>query len=680
MTREAAGASGAELHRLAVNTIKMLAVDAVEKARSGHPGLPMGAADYAYVLWTRFLRYDPSDPAWPDRDRFVLSGGHGCMLLYALLHLAGFDVSLEDLKSFRQWGSRTPGHPERGCLPGVEVTTGPLGQGFGNAVGMALGAKMLAERVNTSDFPIVSHHVYAICSDGDLMEGVASEAASLAGHLALGNIVFLYDDNHISIDGRTEITFTEDVGRRFEAYGWHIQRIDGHDHAAAQAAIRAAREETARPSLILARTHIAHGAPAKQDTPAAHGSPLGPEETAATKKALGWPLEPAFLVPEEVRGVFAQHAASVRTEHERWRRMVDELRRREPERARLLDRYLLREVPDDLDLLLLESAPREAGATRSHGGKVYQKVAELVPSFVGGAADLVESTKTHVKGSPSIAPGRYAGRNIHFGVREHAMGAICNGLAYYGAFIPSGSTFLIFSDYMRPAIRLAALSEMQVVFTFTHDSVFLGEDGPTHQPIEHLASLRAMPNLHVVRPADGPETALAWAHALKRRRGPTCLVLTRQDLPALDRAAMPEPLTPELFAHGGHVLAEASRTPPRLVIVATGSEVAPSVEARGLLEARGVPTRVVSMPCVELFEAQPPAYRRRVVPAGDPDTRVAVVEAGSPHGWPRVAGNDALVIALERFGASAPWRAIADHLGFTGPKLAERIAAWLGVS
>ncbi|HKY33428.1 MAG TPA: transketolase [Candidatus Polarisedimenticolia bacterium] len=669
----------ADLPRLAVNAIKMLSVDAVEKARSGHPGLPMGAADYCYVLWSRYLRFNPADPAWPDRDRFVLSAGHGSMLLYSLLHLFGFDVPLDELKSFRQWGSRTPGHPEAGCLPGVEVTTGPLGQGIGNAVGMALGARLLAERVNAPGHELISHRVYAVCSDGDMMEGISHESASLAGHLGLGNLTAFYDDNRISIDGSTEITFTEDVGRRFEAYGWHVQRIDGHDHGAAAAAIEAAAAEPARPSLIVARTHIAHGSPGKQDTSGAHGAPLGPEEAEATRRALGWP-HPPFHVPDEVRRHLAGFVAAKKRDYESWRAMAARLREAEPARARLLDQHLSRAVPDGIAQELLSAAPRDSGATRAHGGKVFQRVAELVPSFVGGAADLVESTKTHVKGSPYVQAGRYAGRNIAFGVREHAMGSIGNGLAYYGAFIPYGSTFLIFSDYMRPAIRLAALSELQVIYAFTHDSVLLGEDGPTHQPVEQLASLRAMPNLHVVRPADGPETALAWAHALTRRRGPTAIALTRQDTPALDRAASPEPFGPEIFLRGGYTLLEASGGAPKLVLVATGSEVGSAVEARRLLEQQGTPTRVVSMPCVELYKEQPASYRRALVPAGDARVRVAVVEAASPLGWHEVAGDDALVIGLERFGASAPWKVLADHLGFTGPRLAARLQEWMRAS
>jgi len=668
MARES---SGADPSRLAVNTIKMLSVDAVEKAKSGHPGLPMGAADYAFVLWTRFLRFNPADPDWPNRDRFVLSAGHGSMLLYSLLYLSGYQVTLDDLKSFRQWGSRTPGHPEKGCLPGVEVTTGPLGQGVGNIVGMALGQKMLAARVNTAEFPVIDHLVYGICSDGDMMEGVASEAASLAGHLGLGNIILFYDDNKISIDGSTGITFSEDVGARFEAYGWHVQRIDGHDHDAAAAAIDAARHEASKPSLIVARTHIAHGSPGKHDTAAAHGAPLGPEETLATKRALEWPVEPAFHVPAEVTRLFGEAVKEKQQRYDDWRRLQSRFREKETARAKVLDQHLQRSVPFDLDVALPAATAPEPGATRTHGGKILQTLGGMVPCLVGGAADLVESTRTHIGSSPSVTRQDFTGRNIHFGVREHAMGAVANGLAYYGAFIPFASTFLIFSDYMRPAMRLAALSELQVIFAFTHDSVFLGEDGPTHQPVEHLASLRAMPNMHVARPADAPETAAAWAHALKRREGPTCIILTRQNLPALEREATRD------IARGGYILREGSSTPSRVAIVATGSEVAPALAARDQLEAKGIATRVVSMPCVECFEEQPDDYRDRVVPREGGATRLVAVEAGATHAWPRVVGRSALLIGVDRFGASAPWQAIAEKLGFTGPAIAERIETWL---
>jgi len=663
--------------RLAVNTIKMLAVDAVEKARAGHPGMPMGAADYAFVLWSRYLRFDPAAPDWVNRDRFVLSAGHGSMLLYALLHLSGYDVSIEDLRAFRQWGSRTPGHPEKGCLPGVEVTTGPLGQGVGNMVGMALGERMLAARINTPRYRLIDHRIYGICSDGDLMEGIASEAVSVAGHLGLGNIILFYDDNRISIDGPTDITFSEDVASRFAAYAWHVQSIDGHDHRAAAAAIEAAHEASTRPSLIIARTHIGHGSPGKQDSAAAHGAPLGADEVRATKKAIGWPEEPLFHVPDEVRGVFAGRVEANRREHEAWKRTLAEFRQKEPERARLLAQHLDREVPADLEDALRPATPTGKGATRSHGGKILQTIGDLVPSLVGGAADLVESTKTQFSNSGSIRREDFSGRNIHFGVREHAMGAIANGLACHGGFIPFASTFLIFSDYMRPAMRLAALSELQVIYAFTHDSVLLGEDGPTHQPVEHLASLRAMPNMHVVRPADGVETAAAWSHALRRRTGPTSIILTRQNLPELPRPAGVDPV--DGIARGGYILAEGSATPPRVAIVATGSEVAAAMEARRILQQRGVSTRVVSIPCVECFRAQPPDYRDGVVPPGGEATRVVVVEAAASLGWAEVAGTSALMIGIDRFGASAPAERIAEELGLSGEKIALTIGGWLGV-
>ncbi|PYT07546.1 MAG: transketolase [Acidobacteria bacterium] len=665
--------TGTGLDQLAVNTIKMLAVDAVEKAKSGHPGMPMGAADYTYVLWTRFLRYNPQDPAWPDRDRFVLSAGHGCMLLYAMLHLAGFDMPMEEIRNFRQWGSRTPGHPEHGLAPGIETTTGPLGQGFGNAVGIALASKMLAARVNTEDFAPITHRVFTIVSDGDLMEGVASEAASIAGHLRLGNIVSIYDDNHITIEGKTDLAFSEDVGRRFEAYGWHVQRIDGHDRAAAAEALAEAVAETGRPSLIVARTHIAAGAPTKHDSAEAHGNPLGPEEATATKRALGWPEEPKFLVPDEVRERFAARAAELRPIYDAWQRGFEGWRSRHPDLAPLWDQLRpSRMLPANLASTLLESAPREAAATRAHSGKIIQKLASLVPALAGGAGDLAPSTSTLIKDSPSVAPGSFIGRNLHFGIREHAMGAIVNGMAVDGSFIPYGATFLVFSDYMRPAIRLAALSRFPSIFVFTHDSVFLGEDGPTHQPIEHLTALRAIVNLVVIRPCDGIETALAWAFAVGRRDGPTALVFTRQTVPVVERAAPP---TTDLVARGAYVLLEAGGGKPKLVIIATGSEVPLAAEARAILEKDGTPTRVVSMPSMELFLGQSDEYQTSVVPQDG--TPLVVVEAGLPDCWHRIVGREGLIIGLRRYGASAPYKVIAEKLGFTGPQVAARIAAWL---
>jgi transketolase len=675
-------ADSADLARLAINTIKTLAIDAVEQAKSGHPGMPMGAADYAFYLWTRHLRFDPRDPDWPDRDRFVLSAGHGSMLLYALLHLSGYDLPLDEIKRFRQWGSRTPGHPERGCAPGVETTTGPLGQGFGNAVGMAIAARMAMARFNTPDFKVVGHRVWVIASDGDMMEGVQSEAASIAGHLGLGNLTVIYDDNHITIEGETALAFSEDVGRRFEGYGWSAQRIDGHDHGQIQKALQAAAAESARPGLIIARTHIAHGSPNKHDSAKAHGEPLGPEEAAATKKALGWPLEPPFLVPDEARIPFAARAEEGRKAREEWRKRFEAWSREHPDRRALWDRYHARAVPDNLFTPLLEAAVPAGSpgpkpeATRVSSGRILQAVAELVPSLCGGSADLEPSTKTYIKSSPSIGREAFAGRNLHFGIREHGMGAILNGMALHGGPIPFGSTFLIFSDYMRPPIRLAAMSHLQVVYVFTHDSVFLGEDGPTHQPVEQLAALRLVPNLAVVRPADGPEVAMAWSLALGRKSGPTALILTRQDLPPLMRRAE---FSPDVMFRGGYVLSEASpkggsSSGQPVVLIASGSEVSLAQQAQEILAGQGIATRVVSAPCPNLFLEQPEDYRRSVIPPG---ARKVVVEAAELSGWERLAGCEALLIGIDRFGASAPWKVIAEKLGFTGPKIADRVMRWL---
>jgi transketolase len=689
-------ADSPELARLAINTIKTLAIDAVEQAKSGHPGLPMGAADYAFYLWTQHLRFDPQAPEWPDRDRFVLSAGHGSMLLYALLHLSGYDLPLDEIKRFRQWESMTPGHPEHGCAPGIETTTGPLGQGFGNAVGMAIAAQMAAERFNTPGFKIVNHRIWVIASDGDIMEGVQSEAASIAGHLALGNLTVLYDDNHITIEGETGLTFSEDVGRRFEAYGWSVQHIDGHDHAQIQKALAAAAAETARPLLIVARTHIANGSPGKHDSSKAHGEPLGAEEVAATKRALGWPLEPLFLVPEEARRPFAARAEAGRRAHEDWRKRLEAWSRERPDLRALWDRDQARAVPQDLFARLLEvvtppagSPPPKPEATRATSGKVLQKAAEMIPSLCGGSADLEPSTKTYIKASPAVGRGSFGGRNFHFGVREHGMGAVLNGMALHGGPIPYGATFLIFSDYMRPPIRLAAMTRLQVIYVFTHDSVFLGEDGPTHQPIEQLPGLRLVPNLTVVRPADSLEVALAWTLALERRDGPTALILTRQDVPPLRRRA---DFKPEEMRRGGYVLSEvggqdgpgvgakgaarlASAEP--LVLIASGSEVGPAQQAQEILAAKGIASRVVSMPCPSLFLEQDEAYRSSVVPR---HAKSVVIEAARLIGWERVAGREALMIGLDRFGASAPWKVIADKLGFTGPRIADRILRFIGAA
>ncbi len=654
----------------AVNTIRFLAVDAVQRANSGHPGMPMGAADLAFVLWSRYLRYDPKAPEWPDRDRFVLSAGHGCMLLYSLLHLAGYELPMSELQRFRQWGSRTPGHPEFGHTVGVEATTGPLGQGVGNAVGMALAARMLAARVNGDGFDPITHRVFAIASDGDLMEGVSGEASSLAGHLGLGQLIVLYDDNHISIEGDTALAFSEDVTKRYEGYGWHVQRIDGHDHEAIAAALDQAIGERERPSIIAARTHIAKGSPGAQDTAESHGAPLGEDEVRATKQALGWPLEPAFHVPEDVRAFFharAEEGAAVRIA---WEEKFASWRTSQAERAALWDAVTDRRLPADLTDSLLRLAPTEAGATRGHSGAVLQAAAEMVPALIGGSADLAPSTKTIIKDSASVAPGEFAGRNLHFGIREHAMGAIVNGMLYAGTFRPFGSTFLVFSDYMRPSIRISALAGLPAIWVFTHDSIFLGEDGPTHQAVEQAASLRLIPNLHVFRPADGFETALAWGMALERGDGPTAILLTRQKVPPIERSARGEMADPR---RGGYVVAGNGK--PDAILVGTGSELHLAMAARASLAEDGKNIRVVSVPCMEILEQQDPVYRARLFPREVP---VATVEAGRTAMWRALSGRDGLNIGVDTFGASAPAKILGEQFGLTAEAVTARIRDWLG--
>ncbi|MDX1387943.1 MAG: transketolase [Acidobacteriota bacterium] len=657
------------LARDAVNTIKFLAVDAVEKANSGHPGMPMGAADMAFVLWSRFLRYDPTAPDWPDRDRFVLSAGHGCMLLYSLLHLSGYDLSMSELQAFRQWESKTPGHPEFGHTVGVEATTGPLGQGISNAVGMATAAKMMAARFNTDDFNPITHRIFVIASDGDLMEGVSGEASSLAGHLGLGNLVVLYDDNQITIEGKTDLAFSEEVGERYGGYGWHVQHASGHDHEAVEGALEAAIGETARPSIIICRTHIAAGAPNAQDTADAHGAPLGADEIKATKEALGWPQEPTFHVPEAVQSYFRSRSEEGTALRTAWEERFAAWSKGHPDLAQQWKTIWNREVPADLTAQLLAAAPTDTNATRSHSGAVIQKAAELVPSLIGGSADLAPSTKTLMKGSSSVANGELTGRNFHFGIREHAMGAMVNGILYHGGFRPFGATFLVFSDYMRPSIRLSALAGLPAIWVFTHDSIFVGEDGPTHQPIEHAAALRVIPNLNVFRPADGFETALAWGMALEREDGPTTILLTRQKLPAIDRRA-----TGELAdARRGAYLVDGDDAPDAIV-AATGSEVHLAVAAREALARDGRKINVVSVPCLEIFLAEDESYRRRLFPEAVP---VATIEAGCTDPWRVLAGLDGLTLGIDRFGASAPGKVLGERFGFTAASVTDRIRAWL---
>jgi transketolase len=663
-----------DLDTLAVNTIRFLSADAVQKAKSGHPGLPMGAAAMAYVLWTRFLRHNPADPAWPDRDRFVLSAGHGSMLLYALLHLTGYAVSLDDLKRFRQWKSNTPGHPEYGLTPGVEATTGPLGQGVANAVGMAIAERHLAARFNRPGHTIVDHHTYALCSDGDLMEGVAAEAVSLAGHLGLGRLVMLYDDNHVSLAGQASLSFSEDVPRRFEGYGWHTQVVpDGNDLEAVDKAIRDARAEAERPSLIAVRTIIGFGAPRKAGTHEAHGEPLGEDELRSAKQALSWPVEPAFLVPDAARARFAEARTRGPKFEAEWQARFDAWAHAFPDLATQWRDGQARALTPGWDADLPVFKPDAAAATRDASGAVLAVLSPRLPHLIGGDADLAPSTKTLVKTAGSLLRGSYEGRHIHFGVREHGMGSICNGIVYHGGLLVFCGTFFTFSDYMRPAVRLAALSELPVIYVWTHDSIGLGEDGPTHQPVEHLAALRAIPNLVVIRPGDANETVVAWKVALARRHGPTALVLTRQKVPVLDRTVY---APADGLGRGAYVLADAPGGRPDLLLIGTGSEVPLVTAAHAALVKDGIRARVVSMPSWELFEAQPAEYREVVFP---PTVRRRLaVEAASPSGWERWIGSEGAMLGVERFGASAPGEVVLREYGFTVDNVVARARALLG--
>jgi len=650
---------GDRLDQLCINTIRMLAVDAVEKARSGHPGMPMEAADIGYVLWTRFLKHNPANPRWPNRDRFVLSAGHGSMFLYALLHLTGYEVSLEDIRQFRQWDSITPGHPEYGLTPGVETTTGPLGQGFSNGVGMAMAQEYLAQYFNRPGYPIVDYFIYALVSDGDIMEGIASEAASLAGHLGLGRLIYIYLDNRITIEGSTSLTFTEDVGKRFEAYSWHVQKINGYDLPQIASALSEAQKEPDRPSLIIARTHLGYGSPNKQDNASAHGEPLGAEEAKLVRKQLNWP-ETLFYVPEEALAQFRTCLDKGSLWEAEWARLFEAYAKEYPDMAKQWKERHAGKWPEGWEKALPGFEPDQGPiATRSASGKVLEGVAPKLFGLLGGSADLAPSTKTYIKGLGVIKVDPY-GRNIHFGVREHAMGGILNGMALSQALVPYGATFLVFSDYMRPAIRLAAMMKLPVIYVFTHDSVAVGEDGPTHQPVEHLAALRAIPNLVVLRPADANETVFAWKLALNRREGPTALILTRQKVPIIDRTRF---APPEGLLRGGYILAEAPQAMPEVLIVATGSEVHLALAAYERLIQEGVAVRVVSMPSWEVFEAQEPSYHEKVLPA-KVKARVAI-EAGVPMGWERYVGPQGRVIGIEHFGASAPGAVVLEKFGFT---------------
>jgi transketolase len=671
-----------DLDQLCINTIRTLSLDAVQKAESGHPGLPLGAAPMAYVLWTRFLRHNPKNPKWENRDRFLLSAGHGSMLLYSLLYLTGYDLPLEELKNFRQWGSKTPGHPEYGLTPGVEITTGPLGQGFANGVGMAMGAAHLGAKFNKEEFPLIDHNVYAIVSDGDLMEGVASEAASLAGHLKLGKLIYLYDDNKVTIEGFTSLAFTEDVPRRFEAYGWHTLTVeDGNDLDAIEAAIREAQSVGDKPSLISVKTIIGYGMPTA-GTRKAHSDAPGEEAVRETKRHLGWPEDKQFYVPDEALTHFREAVDRGAQLEEEWRALVAKYEENHPELGNQWSSIMKGELPAGWEDHLPKFTEAKAVATRVASGEVINALAPHLPMLIGGSADLGVSNNTDIKGGGDFEAGSYEGRILHFGVREHAMGSTLTGISLNGGLIPYGGTFLTFSDYMRPAIRLAALSEVQVIYVFTHDSIGLGEDGPTHQPVEHIAALRAIPHLYVIRPADPAEVSEAWRIAILRRHAPTAFALTRQKVGVIDRTRY---RSAEGLRRGGYILAEAETigtgsgpgspagqpgggggsdrvNDPQLIIIATGSEVSLALEAREKLQAEGIATRVVSMPCIELFEEQPQDYRNQVLPPSV--TARLAVEAGVRQGWDRYVGPAGDVVCLDRFGASAPGDVALRELGF----------------
>jgi transketolase len=678
------------LDQACVNSIRFLSVDAVQKANSGHPGLPMGAAPMAYVLWTRFLKHNPANPGWWDRDRFVLSAGHGSMLLYSLLYLTGYDLPLDQIRQFRQWESRTPGHPERGPVPGVEVTTGPLGQGFANGVGMAIAESYLAARFNRPDFEIVNHYTYALVGDGDLMEGVAYEAASLAGQLKLGKLIYFYDDNRISLAASTDLTFADDRARRFEACGWHTVTVeDGNDLPSIAGAIRAAQAETGRPSLILVRTHIGYGSPHKQDSFESHGSPLGAEEVKLTKQNLGWPADPPFLVPDEALSHFRQAVGRGTAAEAAWNARLAEYAQKFPDPGREFKQWMRGELPADW-ASALPSFPADGKgmATRGASGKVLNAIGARLPMLLGGSADLNPSTQTVIKGAgdfqnPNFKPGDtqgaaggvwgYEGRNLHFGVREHAMGSVANGMAAHGGVIPYTATFFVFSDYMRPPIRLAALMELGVIFVFTHDSIGVGEDGPTHQPVEQLAALRAIPGLVVIRPCDANETAVAWRVAIENRRRPVALVFTRQETPTLDRARC---APADGLQRGAYVLEDAGGKKPDVILIATGSEVGLIVAARQKLMEEGIAARTVSMPSWELFDAQAREYRESVLPPSVP-ARLAV-EAGVPQGWEKYVGDRGDIIGLDRFGASAPGKVLFEKFGYTVDNVVARAKQLIG--
>jgi len=657
------------LDALCINTVRMLAVDAVEKATCGHPGMPMEAAPLAHLLWTKHLKYNPKNPDWPDRDRFVLSAGHGSMLLYSMLHLSGYDLPLDEIKNFRQWESLTPGHPEYGLTPGVETTTGPLGQGIATAVGMAMAESHLAARFNSSDHEIVDHHTYVLASDGDLMEGVASEGCSMAGHLGLGKLIVFYMDNQITIEGSTALSFTENVGLRFDAYGWHVQRVmDGNDLGSLDAAVNTAKNVTDKPSLVICRTTIGFGSPNKAGTSKIHGEKLGADEVALTKQNLGWPAEPAFYVPDEVRERYNETVSRGAELESRWQQTYDAYAAAHPDLAAQWQLGLDRVLPDGWDQNLPAFTPDDGDvATRSASGDTLNVIASRILNLIGGSADLAGSNNTNLDGFGDYAADGYDNRNLHFGVREHGMGAALNGMMVHGGIVAYGGTFLVFSDYMRPAIRLAALMEISPIYVFTHESIGLGEDGPTHQPVEHYAALRSIPHLTVIRPSDATETVEAWRAALNNQEGPTALLLTRQKIPVLDRSTLADA---DGLHKGAYILADAESGAPDVILIASGSEVQVVLDARQALASEGVAARVVSMPSWELFDRQPLLYQETVLPP-DVTARVAV-EAGVAMGWERYVGSQGEVIGLDRFGASAPVEVLMDRLGFTPDNVAAK--------
>jgi transketolase len=662
MSQEPAAFATEPIEKLVPNTIRTLTVDAVEKAKSGHCGLPMGCADFAFVLWTKYLKLNPANPHWANRDRFVLSAGHGSMLIYSLLHLTGFEkMTLDQLKQFRQWGSLTPGHPESHETEGVEVTTGPLGQGTGNSVGLAIGQKFFAATFNTPDFTVSDHKVYTIVSDGDLQEGVSHEAAALAGHLGLDNLVWFYDDNSVSIEGMTKLSYSDDVPSRFAGYHWHVISINGNDQTAIDAALKEAHATKGRPTIIIGKTVIGFGSPKLQGTPKAHSDAFGPEEVIATKRALGWPEDAQFLVPQRVKDFFAEKRKVWAQEEADWKKLFADYKARNPEKAALWQDFLDKKLPENLESLLPQYPVEKPIATRNAGGEVLKVLFGAVPNLLGGSADLAPSTKTWIKEFGSFEKDNYGGRNLHFGIREHGMGTIVNGLAYYGGLIPFGSTFFVFTDYMRPPIRLAALSGLQTIYAFTHDSIFVGEDGPTHEPVEHLAALRAIPRLYVIRPGDANETGYAWLSALRHKTESTAITLTRQNIPVFDRTKC-APASGLL--KGGYILWESAKgATPEIILIGTGSELFLAYDAAQKLAAEGKSVRVVSLPCWELFEEQDQSYRDSVLPPAV--TRRVAVEAGIHQGWERYTTTSGKFVGVDKFGASAPYERLAKEYGLT---------------